>query len=64
MLIANRGEIAVRITKTLQRMGVRAVVVASIPDRRSLAVRTADAWVLLEGYSAAESYLDIDAVIA
>ena len=64
VLIANRGEIAVRITKTLHRMGIRSVVVASIPDRRSLAVRSADAWVLLEGYSAAESYLDADAVIA
>ena len=64
VLIANRGEIAVRIAKTLRKMGIRSVVVASIPDRRSLAVRTADAWVLLEGYSAAESYLDIDAVIA
>ena len=64
VLIANRGEIAVRITKTLRKMGIRSVVVASIPDRRSLAVRSADAWVLLEGYSATESYLDIDAVIA
>ncbi len=45
-------------------MGIRSVVTASIPDRRSLAVRTADDWVLLEGYSAAESYLDVDAVIA
>lgn len=64
VLVANRGEIAVRICKTLRSMRIRSVVVASIPDRRSLAVRTADAWVLLEGYSAAESYLDIDAVIA
>ncbi len=64
VLIANRGEIAVRIAKTLRKMGIRSVVVASIPDRKSLAVRTADDWVLLEGYSAAESYLDVDAVIA
>lgn len=64
VLIANRGEIAVRICRTLRRMGVRSVVVASIPDRRSLAVRSADAWVLLEGYSAAETYLDVDAIIA
>ncbi|MEX0783222.1 MAG: biotin carboxylase N-terminal domain-containing protein [Dehalococcoidia bacterium] len=64
VLVANRGEIAVRICKTLRKMGIRSVVVASIPDRRSLAVRTADDWVLLEGYSAAESYLDVEAVIA
>ncbi|MFN0145865.1 MAG: acetyl/propionyl/methylcrotonyl-CoA carboxylase subunit alpha, partial [Dehalococcoidia bacterium] len=56
--------IAVRICRTLRTMGIRSVVAASIPDRRSLAVRTADDWVLLEGYSAAESYLDIDAIIA
>ncbi len=64
MLVANRGEIAVRIVRTLRRMGIRSVVVASIPDRQGLAVRMADAVVLLEGYSAAESYLDTDAVIA
>lgn len=63
VLIANRGEVAVRIAKTLRRMGIRSVVATSIPDRHSLAVRTADASVLLEGYSAAESYLDIGAVI-
>lgn len=64
VLVANRGEVAVRIVGTLRRMGIGSVVVASIPDRRSMAVRAADEWVLLEGYSAAESYLDIDAVIA
>ena len=64
VLIANRGEIAVRIARTLREMGIRSVVVASIPDRKSLAVRTADASVLLEGSSPAESYLDVDAVIA
>ena len=64
VLIANRGEIAVRIARTLRTMGVRSVVVASVPDRRGLAVRSADAMVLLEGYSAAETYLDIDLVIA
>lgn len=64
VLVANRGEIAVRICNTLRRMGIRSVVVVSIPDRRSLAARSADAVVLLEGYSATESYLDVDAVIA
>ncbi len=64
VLVANRGEIACRIIRTLRRMGIESVVIASIPDRQSLAVRTADDWVLLEGESAAESYLDQDAVIA
>jgi acetyl/propionyl-CoA carboxylase alpha subunit len=64
VLIANRGEIAVRIAKTLRRMGIRSVVVASIPDREGLAARSADTVVLIEGQSAAETYLDMDAVIA
>lgn len=64
VLIANRGEIAVRIARTLRRMGIRSVVVASLPDRRGLAARTPDAVVLIEGQSAAETYLDMDAVIA
>ncbi|MBA4180451.1 MAG: hypothetical protein C0506_07680 [Anaerolinea sp.] len=64
VLVANRGEIAVRIIRTLRQMGIRSAVVASIPDRTSLAVRSADAVVLLEGYSASDTYLDMDAVIA
>ncbi|MBE0608148.1 MAG: 3-methylcrotonyl-CoA carboxylase, partial [Dehalococcoidia bacterium] len=64
VLIANRGEIAVRIAKTLRRMGIRSVVVASLSDRRGAAARTADAVALFEGQSAAETYLDMDAVIA
>lgn len=64
VLVANRGEIAVRIIKTLRAMGIRSVVVCSIPDRQGLAVRTADAHVVLEGATATETYLDIPAVIA
>jgi acetyl/propionyl-CoA carboxylase alpha subunit len=64
VLVANRGEIAVRIVRTLSRMGIRAVVAASIPDRRSLAVHEADDWILLRGYSASETYLDQEAIIA
>ncbi|MCC6388715.1 MAG: biotin/lipoyl-binding protein [Dehalococcoidia bacterium] len=64
VLVANRGEIAVRIIATLRALGIESVVTASIPDRAGLAVRRADAWALLPGSSAAESYLDQDAVIA
>jgi acetyl/propionyl-CoA carboxylase alpha subunit len=63
VLVANRGEIAVRIVRTLRRLGIRAVVAASIPDRRGMAARVADAVVELEGYSAGETYLDVEAII-
>ena len=64
VLVANRGEIGVRIIRTLRTLGVRSVLVTSVPDRHSLAARRADATVLLEGHTAAETYLDIEAVIA
>lgn len=64
VLVANRGEIAVRIIRTLRRLGVRAVLAASVPDRHSLAARLADEVVLLEGHTAAETYLDAGAIIA
>jgi acetyl/propionyl-CoA carboxylase alpha subunit len=64
VLVANRGEIAVRIVRTLRRMGIRAVVLASLPDRRGQAARMGDVVAGVDGYTAAETYLDIEAVMA
>ncbi|MCY1667203.1 5-oxoprolinase/urea amidolyase family protein [Rhizobium sp. SL86] len=64
VLIANRGEIAVRVIKTLRKMGIAAVAVYSDADRFSKAVLMADEAVRLGPAPASESYLNVDAVIA
>jgi acetyl-CoA carboxylase biotin carboxylase subunit len=63
VLIANRGEIAVRIAQTLQEMGIRAVAVYSEPDRRSVHVARADEANPLDGATSAETYLRGDKII-
>jgi propionyl-CoA carboxylase alpha chain len=64
ILIANRGEIAVRVIKTCRRMGIRTVVVYSEADADSLAVEMADESVFIGPSPAAQSYLVQDKIIA
>ncbi|MFA5677250.1 MAG: urea carboxylase [Pseudomonas sp.] len=64
VLIANRGEIAVRIARTLNTMGIRSVAVYSTADRNSAHVSACDEAICLGGNSAAESYLRSDLILA
>ena len=63
ILIANRGEIAVRIIRTCKRMGVETVAVFSEADARSLHVQEADAAVFVGKARSAESYLVAEKII-
>jgi acetyl-CoA carboxylase biotin carboxylase subunit len=64
VLIANRGEIAVRIVQACRELGLRTVVVHSQPDAESLAVQLADEAVCIGPGPAALSYLKIPSIIA
>ncbi|MBL8652818.1 MAG: acetyl-CoA carboxylase biotin carboxylase subunit, partial [Alphaproteobacteria bacterium] len=63
ILIANRGEIACRVIRTCQRMGIKTVAVYSDADAEALHVRMADEAVNIGPAPSAQSYLKIDAIV-
>jgi propionyl-CoA carboxylase alpha chain len=64
ILIANRGEIAIRVIRTARSLGIATVAVHSDPDADALHVREADRAVRLPGSTSAETYLDVERVLA
>ena len=64
ILVANRGEIALRIMRSAREMGIKTVAVYSQADRQSLHVRYADEAIFIGPPPSSESYLQIDKIIA
>ena len=64
ILIANRGEIALRVIRTCREMGIKTVAVYSTADKESLHVRFADEAVCIGKPQSADSYLNIPNIMA
>ena len=63
ILIANRGEIAVRIIRSCKELGIKTVAVYSIADNESMHVKMADESICIGGIKSSESYLNIPAIL-
>jgi acetyl/propionyl-CoA carboxylase alpha subunit len=64
VLVANRGEVAARILRTLRRLDIRSAIVYHSSDRHSIAVRDADVAIEIFGDTPVGAYLDIASIIA
>lgn len=64
VLIANRGEIAVRVARACKDHGLKSIAVYSDEDRNTLHVRSADEAFALDGITGAQTYLNISKIIA
>ena len=64
ILIANRGEIALRVQRTAQKMGIRTVAIYSVADKDAPFVKQANEAVVLQGNTIAETYLNIHQIIS
>ena len=64
ILIANRGEIACRVIRTCQRLGIETVAITSVADQDLPHVKQADHAVVIGAGNASESYLNIGKVVA
>ena len=63
ILIANRGEIAVRIIRSCIELGIKTVAIHSLPDEEAMHVKMADESICIGGAKSADSYLNIPAII-